>query len=232
MDPRTSGASAGKAARSPSTSRRSTPTCARCWPRLQCPRRRAGVRTAVRQERRHGLAPRARATTVIGHRAVGTCGGLVLRRTANCSRSASAAVRCSAGGRRAMSCTSATSLIWAPRQLAKRAGASTIVPRSSRCPRRSASATRGTSRASLPAGCKMLLLTMDYPQEQMAGPPFAVAESEVRSLYDRDFSVRMLTTPRRAARGTALPAARPARAGASRPTCGRSNGRPGAMARP
>ncbi len=48
--------------------------------------------------------------------------------------------------------------------------------------------------AILPAGCKMLLLTMDYPQEQMAGPPFAVAESEVHTLFDPDFSVRVLTT--------------------------------------
>jgi thiopurine S-methyltransferase len=46
----------------------------------------------------------------------------------------------------------------------------------------------------LPAGCKMLLLTMDYPQEQMAGPPFAVAEPEVYALFAHDFSVRLLTT--------------------------------------
>jgi thiopurine S-methyltransferase len=48
--------------------------------------------------------------------------------------------------------------------------------------------------ATLPAGCKMLLLTMDYPQEQMAGPPFAVAETEVHSLYAGDFSVRLLAS--------------------------------------
>jgi thiopurine S-methyltransferase len=48
--------------------------------------------------------------------------------------------------------------------------------------------------ATLPAGCKMLLLTMVYPQEQMAGPPFAVAEAEVRSLFGGDFSIRMLAT--------------------------------------
>jgi thiopurine S-methyltransferase len=48
--------------------------------------------------------------------------------------------------------------------------------------------------ATLPGGCKMLLLTMDYPQEQMAGPPFAVAESEVRSLFGGDFSVQLLAT--------------------------------------
>ena len=48
--------------------------------------------------------------------------------------------------------------------------------------------------ALLPAGCNMLLLTMDYPQEQMAGPPFAVAEPEVRALFAVDFSVSLLAT--------------------------------------
>jgi thiopurine S-methyltransferase len=48
--------------------------------------------------------------------------------------------------------------------------------------------------AALRAGCKMLLLTMDYPQEQMAGPPFAVAEGEVHSLFAGDFSVRLLAS--------------------------------------
>jgi thiopurine S-methyltransferase len=47
--------------------------------------------------------------------------------------------------------------------------------------------------ATLPKGCKILLLTMDYPQQQMAGPPFAVAEGEVHSLFGADFSVRMLS---------------------------------------
>jgi thiopurine S-methyltransferase len=48
--------------------------------------------------------------------------------------------------------------------------------------------------ATLAAGCRSLLLTMDYPQEQMAGPPFAVAEAEVRSLFGRDFSVQQLAS--------------------------------------
>ena len=29
-----------------------------------------------------------------------------------------------------------------------------------------------------------LLVTMDYPQVEMPGPPFAVSEAEVRQLYD------------------------------------------------
>jgi thiopurine S-methyltransferase len=44
----------------------------------------------------------------------------------------------------------------------------------------------------LPQHCLMLLLTMEYPQEQMAGPPFSVPEAEVRELYAPDFSVRQL----------------------------------------
>jgi thiopurine S-methyltransferase len=45
----------------------------------------------------------------------------------------------------------------------------------------------------LPARCAILLLTMDYPQEQMAGPPFAVPESEVCELFAPDFSVTLLS---------------------------------------
>ena len=46
--------------------------------------------------------------------------------------------------------------------------------------------------AILPAECKMLLITMDYPQEQMAGPPFSVLQPEVRELFSADFSVSLL----------------------------------------
>ncbi len=38
----------------------------------------------------------------------------------------------------------------------------------------------------------MLLLTMEYSQEQMNGPPFAVAEQEVRELFEPDWSVTLL----------------------------------------
>jgi thiopurine S-methyltransferase len=44
----------------------------------------------------------------------------------------------------------------------------------------------------LPTGCGILLLTMEYPQEQMAGPPFSVTEAEVRELYAPAFSVGQL----------------------------------------
>src|SRR5690606_35041441 len=35
----------------------------------------------------------------------------------------------------------------------------------------------------LPNGCKGLLITLDYPQEQMNGPPFSVPDSEVQALF-------------------------------------------------
>lgn len=37
----------------------------------------------------------------------------------------------------------------------------------------------------IPAGTPGLLVTLEYPQDQMTGPPFAVPEPEVRALYAR-----------------------------------------------
>ena len=48
--------------------------------------------------------------------------------------------------------------------------------------------------ARLPAASRMLLVTVDYPQEQMPGPPFAVSDAEVRALYGGEFSVRRLAS--------------------------------------
>lgn len=48
--------------------------------------------------------------------------------------------------------------------------------------------------AILPVSCKILLLTMDYPQEQMPGPPFSVSETEVRELFAANYSVALLAT--------------------------------------
>jgi thiopurine S-methyltransferase len=39
-----------------------------------------------------------------------------------------------------------------------------------------------------------LLITMEYPQEQMQGPPFSVRESEVQALYDNNFNVECVET--------------------------------------
>jgi thiopurine S-methyltransferase len=39
----------------------------------------------------------------------------------------------------------------------------------------------------LPPGTQILLITFDYPQLEMQGPPFAVSAGEVEALY-RDFA--------------------------------------------
>lgn len=60
----------------------------------------------------------------------------------------------------------------------------------------------------LPAGCRTLLLTLDYPQAEMAGPPFAVPEAEIRTLYSPGWHIERLESrdilaqePKFAARG-------------------------------
>jgi thiopurine S-methyltransferase len=46
--------------------------------------------------------------------------------------------------------------------------------------------------ARLPGGCRGLLVTLDYPQQEKAGPPFSVQAEEVQALYDRDWQVECL----------------------------------------
>lgn len=46
--------------------------------------------------------------------------------------------------------------------------------------------------ANLPTGCRGLLITLEYPQHEKAGPPFSVDEAEVRALYARDWQVATL----------------------------------------
>ena len=46
----------------------------------------------------------------------------------------------------------------------------------------------------LPVGAQMLLVTFDYPQAQMPGPPFAVGPNEVRSLYGEHFGIELLAS--------------------------------------
>lgn len=46
--------------------------------------------------------------------------------------------------------------------------------------------------ARLPAGCRGLLITLEYPQAQKAGPPFSVEEDEIRASYTRDWQVTTL----------------------------------------
>ena len=44
----------------------------------------------------------------------------------------------------------------------------------------------------LPAGCRGLLITLEYPQDEKEGPPFSVTEAEVQERYGRDWEVTTL----------------------------------------
>jgi thiopurine S-methyltransferase len=44
----------------------------------------------------------------------------------------------------------------------------------------------------LPSGCRGLLITLEYPQQEKAGPPFSVAEDEVRALFEGEWLVTRL----------------------------------------
>ncbi len=44
----------------------------------------------------------------------------------------------------------------------------------------------------MPAGSTSLLITLEYEQTEMEGPPFSVAKDEVVRLYDSDFKVESL----------------------------------------
>lgn len=44
----------------------------------------------------------------------------------------------------------------------------------------------------LPPGTKILLITFDYPQQEMSGPPFAVSIDEVNALYRDRAEIRLL----------------------------------------
>lgn len=46
----------------------------------------------------------------------------------------------------------------------------------------------------LPPAAKMLLITFDYPQHEMSGPPFALSASEVDALYGEYADIRLLST--------------------------------------
>ncbi len=46
--------------------------------------------------------------------------------------------------------------------------------------------------AKLPTVCRGLLVTLDYPQHEREGPPFAVPEAEVQSLFARDWTIELL----------------------------------------
>ena len=44
----------------------------------------------------------------------------------------------------------------------------------------------------LPSGCRGLLITLDYPQAEHAGPPFAIPEDEVHTLFAEDWQITQL----------------------------------------
>jgi len=46
--------------------------------------------------------------------------------------------------------------------------------------------------ALLDPGVRSLLVTLDYPQEQMRGPPFSVTQEEVRRLFGAGYEIEML----------------------------------------
>lgn len=49
-----------------------------------------------------------------------------------------------------------------------------------------------TTWSALPDGCRALLVTLEYPQEEKAGPPFAVGADEVQALFGDAWSPRLL----------------------------------------
>ena len=46
--------------------------------------------------------------------------------------------------------------------------------------------------AIIPSDCRMLLLTLNYPQSQISGPPYAVNEAEVALLFKVEFKYEQL----------------------------------------
>jgi thiopurine S-methyltransferase len=44
----------------------------------------------------------------------------------------------------------------------------------------------------LPAGCRGLLITLEYPQAEMQGPPFSVEEREVHRLFGEHWDIDLL----------------------------------------
>jgi thiopurine S-methyltransferase len=44
----------------------------------------------------------------------------------------------------------------------------------------------------LAPGARILLVTFEYPQHEMQGPPFSVTETEVRALYGNGFDIELL----------------------------------------
>jgi len=46
----------------------------------------------------------------------------------------------------------------------------------------------------IPTATIIMLITMEYPQQQMDGPPFSVLETEVQKLFSENFNIELLET--------------------------------------
>jgi len=44
----------------------------------------------------------------------------------------------------------------------------------------------------LPQGVETLLVTLEYPQDEMSGPPFSVSAEEVRALYEKGYTLECI----------------------------------------
>ena len=49
-----------------------------------------------------------------------------------------------------------------------------------------------TTYARLPAGCRALMITLEYPHDEKQGPPFPVDEADMRALFGRDWRPELL----------------------------------------
>ncbi|WP_329741510.1 thiopurine S-methyltransferase [Dyella sp. A6] len=47
--------------------------------------------------------------------------------------------------------------------------------------------------ARLPAGCRGLMITLEYPQHEKQGPPFSVPQAEVQTLFGAGWTISQLT---------------------------------------
>ncbi len=44
----------------------------------------------------------------------------------------------------------------------------------------------------LPPGCEILLVSLEYPEHQMEGPPFSISDAEIEALYGQAFEIEHL----------------------------------------
>lgn len=56
----------------------------------------------------------------------------------------------------------------------------------------------------LAQGCRILMITMEYPEGMISGPPFAVLADEVEQLFKKDFTVELLESKQNQAMGKRL----------------------------